>query len=82
MFGTGDIITDDGLNEIYYDFIREKIKERFYNKNGLKDGIFQRFDENGKVLEKGKLDISCNGYVHSVNTSFIKKSSFKISDFR
>jgi len=54
MFGTGDIITDDGLNEIYYDFIREKIKERFYKKNGLKDGIFQRFFENGKLLEEGK----------------------------
>lgn len=53
MFGTGDVITDDGLNEIYYDFIREKLKERFFKKNGLKDGIFESFNEDGEKKEYG-----------------------------
>jgi antitoxin component YwqK of YwqJK toxin-antitoxin module len=44
-----NIENDNGLNEIYYDDGKGTIKERFYKKNGKRDGLCQHFYKNGQI---------------------------------
>lgn len=44
-----NIIDDNGVKEIYFDNKRSKVKERFFLKNGKRDGLCEEFYENGKL---------------------------------
>ena len=44
-----NIENDYGLNEIYYDNGRGTIQKRFYMKNGIYDGLFNEWYENGQL---------------------------------
>ena len=42
----------DGLNEIYYNNGKGKLKERYYNKNRQKNGLYQLYYEDGKTIKE------------------------------
>ena len=42
----------DGLNEIYYNNGKGKLKERYYNKDRQKDGLYQLYYEDGKTIKE------------------------------
>lgn len=48
-----DIVNENGLNEIYYTNGSGQIKEKFIKKNGLINGVFERWYENGNI--KGRM---------------------------
>jgi len=44
-----DIVSENGLNEIYYTNGTGLIKEKFFKKKGLIDGLFEEWYENGNI---------------------------------
>ncbi|MFM7017912.1 hypothetical protein, partial [Flavobacterium sp.] len=47
-----NVITDNGLNKIYYDNGKGTIKEQFVKINGFIDGEFIAYERNGAYLKK------------------------------
>ena len=47
-----NIITDNGLNKIYFDNGKGALKEQFFKINGLIDGEFISYERNGTYKKK------------------------------
>ncbi len=47
-----NVITDNGLNKIYYDNGKGALKEQFFKINGLIDGEFISYERNGTYLKR------------------------------
>ena len=66
-----NIHNDNGLNEIYYNYGRGSIKERFFQKNGKPEGIAKCYYKSGGLETEGNMK---NGVVQPFSVKFYYKS--------
>tara|TARA_B110000091_G_scaffold207336_1_gene245397 strand:+ start:181 stop:2064 length:1884 start_codon:yes stop_codon:yes gene_type:complete len=79
-----DIVSENGLNKIYYTNRTGLIKEKFFKKKGLIDGLFEEWYENGNI--KHQLNYQDgnqvgNIYTYDVDGDLIREAEIKDNNY-
>tara|TARA_B100001564_G_C20414139_1_gene567055 strand:+ start:182 stop:706 length:525 start_codon:yes stop_codon:yes gene_type:complete len=72
-----NIENENGLNEFYYNYGKGKIRERYYKKEGKKEGVYSSYYENGQLLNEinyknNKEYGLCKGYYNNGQLMWVR----------